>query len=585
VTPVFNYVTADEPRWASDPPYFREVVYDNLSDTLGWVTSDVTQQETQVTRATAVPAAQGLETTVMSGAATAHVTVDVVAKSGLRNTSERTFLPVPYPPVQVVTPPGGWLTDPELMVFSKDKSVPVRTYEVTSYLIDPSIQQLNEAGPPPPGLAPDERLPQSYQVLKQIAEAETKGVSTEYEKVNRLAGWLSLRPFRYGQAPYFDSAAGLITFLTKTRTGVCVQYAYALTVLARSLGIPARMVLGYTAGTHVSGGKWAVKSSDAHAWTEVYFSGYGWITFEATPAGGDGSAHASSYQTRPHGRNSSPPIGRTKQSSSPGPGPGVTPGHHVLPGSGPGGSNPATSAGTPWAAIVLAVVAAMALACGVIAIVARRVPSSRPADGARRGNPATLAAALLVTAAAALAGYRLLAQASSLHLGAGWATAGIAFGAACAVMLVVLPLGRLGVRRWHWMRATDDVSRAHVAWHEFREDLQDLGVGHPPSEPPRALAGRVSSGLPEPAREAVRRLALAEERASYAARPSQSASLRRDGATARRGVASSVRRSSRWRARVFPASVLTEVADGAARIPDRVAALVSRRWSERKSLS
>jgi transglutaminase-like putative cysteine protease len=588
VTPVFNYETADEPRWASDPPYFREAVYDNLSDTLGWVTSDITQQETQVTRATAMPAAQGLETTVMSGAATAHVTVDVVAKSGLRNTSEPTFLPVPYPPARVVTPPGGWLTDPELMVFSKDKSVPVRTYEVTSYLIDPSIRQLNEAGPPPPGLAPDERLPRSYQVLKQVAEAEAKGATTEYEKVNRLAGWLSLRPFRYSPAPYFDSAAGLITFLTKTRTGVCVQYAYALTVLARSLGIPARMVLGYTAGTYVSGGKWAVKSSDAHAWTEVYFSGYGWITFEATPAGGDGSAHASSYQTRPQGSNpypTPPPIGDTEQASSQGTGPGVTPGHHLLHDGGPGGSLPATSAGIPWAVIVLAVVAAVALACGVIAIAARRVPSSRPAEGARRGNPAALAAALLVTAAAALAGYRLLAKASSLNLGAGWATAGIAFGAACAVMLVVLPLGRLGVRRWHWMRATDDASRAHIAWHEFREDLQDLGLGHPPSEPPRTLADRVGSGLPERAREAVRKLALAEERASYAARPSESASLRRDGATARRGLTASVPRGSRWKARVFPASVLTGVADGAARIPDRVAALVSRRWSERKSLS
>jgi transglutaminase-like putative cysteine protease len=585
VTPVFNYVTADEPRWASDPPYFREMVYDNLTDTLGWVTSDFTQQQTQVTRATAMPAAQGLETTVMSGAATAHVTVDVVAKSGLRNKSEPTFLPVPYPPARVVTPPGGWLTDPELMVFSKRKSVPVRTYQVMSYLIDPSIQQLNEAGPPPPGLAPDERLPQSYQVLKQIAEAETKGATTEYEKVNRLAGWLSLPPFRYGPAPYFDSAAGLITFLTKTRTGVCVQYAYALTVLARSLGIPARMVAGYTAGTHVSGDKWAVKSSDAHAWTEVYFSGYGWITFEATPAGGDGSAHAGSYQTRPQGLSSPPPIGGTGQASSQGTGSGVTPGHHLPQDGGPGGSLPATSAGTPWAAIVLAVVAAMALACGVIAIAARRVPSSRPADGTRRGNPATLAAALLVTAAAALAGYRLLAQASSLNLGAGWATAGLAFGAAGAVMLAVLPLGRLGVRRWHWMRATGDASRAHIAWHEFREDLQDLGVGHPPSEPPRTLADRVSSGLPEPAREAVRRLALAEERASYAARPSESASLRRDGATARRGLTASVPRGSRWKARVFPASVLTGVADGAARIPERVAALVSRRWSQRKSLS
>ncbi len=527
----------------------------------------------------------------MSDAKTVNITVDVVAKSGLSNQSEPTFLPVPYPPSQVWPPPGVWLTDPVLMVFSKDKSIPVRTYEATSYLIDPSIQQLTQAGPPPPNLTADEKLPQSYQVLKKLAEAETKGVTTEYEKVNRLADWLSSSPFTYGSAPYFDSAAGLITFLTKTRTGVCVQYAYALTVLLRSLGIPARMVSGYTGGSHVSGDKWAVKSSDAHAWTEVYFSGYGWIKFEATPPGGDGTAHASSYQIKPSGPNpypTPPTISATQQSSSPHTGPSVVPGHHVVQGGGPEGNLAAKSAGTPWAAIVLAAVAAIALACGVIAIAApptQRVLSSRPASGARRRSPATLAAALLVTAAAALALYRVLSHTSELELRTGWATVGIAFGAACAVMLVVPPLGRLGLRRWHWMRATDDASRAHAAWREFRDDLQDLGLGHRLSEPPRTLADRVGSGLPEPAREAVRRLALAEERASYAARPSESASLRRDGATARRGLEASVRRGSRWQARIFPASVLTAVADGAARISDRVAALVWGRRSERKSVS
>jgi transglutaminase-like putative cysteine protease len=511
VTTVFNYFTANEPLWASDPPYFREAVYDNLNDTKGWVTSDYTQNDTRVA---VVPKAQGLETAVMSGAKTVHVTVDVVAQSGLRNPSEPTFLPVPYPPRQVWPPPGGWLTDPALLVFSKGKSVPVRTYEVTSYLIDPSIQQLNQAGPPPPSLAPDEQLPQSYQVLKEIAEAETAGVSTEYQKVNRLAGWLSSAPFTYGPAPYFDSAAGLIKFLTKTQTGVCVQYAYALTVLARSLGIPARMVSGYTGGSHVSGDKWAVKSSDAHAWTEVYFSGYGWIKFEATPRGGDGTAHASSYQTKPSGPNlyvPPPTIAATGSPSGPRTGPSTLPGHHVPQGGGPEGTLSAKSAGTPWAAIVLG--------CG----------------------------------------------------------------AACAGLLVVPSLGRLGLRRWHWVRASDDASRAHTAWREFRDDLQDLGVGPRPGEPPRTLAARVSSGLPEPAREAVRRLALAEERASYAARPSESASLRRDGAAARRGVAASVRRGSRWRARVFPVSVMTAVAGGAADIPDRVAALGQGILSSRRS--
>ena len=88
---------------------------------------------------------------------------------------------------------------------------------------------------------------------------------------------------------------------------------------------------------------------------------------------------------------------------------------------------------------------------------------------------------------------------------------------------------RLALRRWRWMRAGDDTSRAHAAWREFHDDLADFGVTSRPSEPPRTLAARVTTTLPEPAATAVARLALAEERASYAARPAGSEHLRRDG--------------------------------------------------------
>jgi hypothetical protein len=110
------------------------------------------------------------------------------------------------------------------------------------------------------------------------------------------------------------------------------------------------------------------------------------------------------------------------------------------------------------------------------------------------------------------------------------------------------------------MRATGDAARAHVAWREFRDDLTDFGWRGRPSEPPRTLADRVSVTLPEPASAAVRRLARAAERASYAARPPTSQDLRRDSTTARRGLAATARRSVRWRARVLPASLLVSTA-------------------------
>ena len=128
----------------------------------------------------------------------------------------------------------------------------------------------------------------------------TAGDHTEYEKVRALADWLSGNEFTYDDgAKSFDTPDGLLNFLNKTRKGVCVQSAYAMTVLTRLLGIPARMVQGYTAGTQAAKNYYVVKSSDAHVWTEVYFTGYGWIRFEPTPSGQGTATPPTTWARRP----------------------------------------------------------------------------------------------------------------------------------------------------------------------------------------------------------------------------------------------------------------------------------------------
>ncbi len=586
-TKVLTYTTT-APK---DPPYLQTYVYDNLTDS-GWRTSDYTASDAQ---ATAMPHPPGVNDL---GAYRQIKTSVNVTGDALTDTAGPSFLAMPYPATQVTAPPGPWLVDPELMVFSQNTSASVQAYTVTSADVNPTIAQLRTVVPPPPDLGADLALPASYQTkaLKQIADEHTAGQTTEYGKVNALAAWLSGPAFAYSAAgPPVNSAATLYNFLTKSHLGVCVQSAWAMTVLTRLLGIPARLAGGFTEGTHRSGDTYVVRTDDAHAWAEVYFSGFGWIKFEATPSGGDGTAEASSYQTGTETGSDVPPSIPGSIGSNPGSG-ATTPGHagginKLVPNDGGSGGGVAVkSAGTPWAAVALAILAAIALACGVIAIVAppaHRALAAHAPEGARRRRPVNLTSVALVVAAAAiiaLALYRLLSH-TGLDLRAGWATVGIAFGAAGAFVFVAPGVIRIGVRRWRWLRAGDDANRAHTAWREFCDDLQDLGLGYAPSEPPRTLADRLTAGLAEPSREAVRRLALAEERASYAARPSGSASLRRDSAIARRGLAASVRRGSRWRARIFPASVMTAVADGAVRIPDRLAALVSRRWTERGSMS
>ena len=591
-TTVLTYsTTASRQLEQNDPLYLQEYVYDELGSR-GWENQTYTAHETA---ASTLPPPQG----VADPAQYQHVktTVDVVGDALTnRSAAVPTFLAMPYPAAQVIAPPGTWLADQELMVFSQSPSADVQRYEAASYAVDPSPTQLSNAPRPPASLRADLQLPTSYQVaaLKRIADEITVGKTTELGKVNALATWLSGPQFTYSaSAPMFDTAAGLINFLTKGKSGVCVQAAYAMTVLTRLLGIPARLAGGFTTGNPVSGNTYVVKTDDAHAWSEVYFSGFGWLKFEATPSGGDGTARPSEYQGGTPGTNDLPPttpgsIGTLPGSTKPASVPGSI-NRFQLEGGGQAAGASARSAGTPWAAIALAVLAAIALACGVIAIAAppaHRLRSSHLAEAAARRSPPALSTAGLIAAAAAivaLALYRLLSHTSAPDLRAGWATVGIAFGAACVAVFAVPCAGRVIVRRWRWIRAGDDASRAHAAWREFRDDLQDLGLGYHPSEPPRTLAGRVAAGLPEPAGEAVRRIALAEERASYAAQPAGSQTLRRDTAAARRGMAASVRRGSRWRARIFPASLASALAAGVGRVPDRLAALTSRRWTERRS--
>jgi transglutaminase-like putative cysteine protease len=593
-TGVLAYTTTASPALeAQDEQYLQQSVLDYLSDS-GW---QVTSYYTAAVPATTIPPPPGL--TVYSAARPVTTAVTSVARGQLSSPSAPTFLPMPYPPTKVSGLPGEWLADPELMVYSATDSATVGSYLVNSFAVDPTAAELNAAPPPPvASMSGDLQLPASYRIpaLEHLAESITADAHahTELEKAQALQDWLSGSRFTYDEAgKLFDSAQGLLNYLDTTRIGVCVQSAYAMTVLARLLNIPARMAQGYTAGTAVGKYSYVVKSSDSHVWPEIYFTGYGWLRFEPTPSG-QGTAHAPNYAGTPTGSGhlATPPQGSTTPAGGKGT---TTPGRPrgLRPNLGGGGQvtgQARKSTGGGWAAIVLAILAAIALACGVIAIVAppaHRALSAHAEQAPRRGPATIVAMAALAAAAAAvvlLALYRVLSHAG-FDLRAGWATVGIAFAAAGAAMLVAPAAGRILLRRWRWGRARDDVGRAHAAWREFRDDLADLGVGARPSEPPRTLAHRVTAGLPEPAREAVLRLALAEERASYAARPGDSADLRRSGAAARRGLAASVRPGARWRALIFPASVLTAAADGVAAITDQVGTLISRRATERRQLS
>ena len=565
---VFTYTTnVPQALQESDPQYFRQYVADTLTADSGWVLSGYQANATQIGT---IPEPEGLTdpssfrlvTTVV------HAASDFTSSGSLP-----LFLPTPYPPVQV-TAPGTWMVDPDLMVYSGAGSIANQVYSVVSLVVDPTATELRLA-PTAQGMPTDLQLPVSYRTpeLMKLARQITAGQATEYGKAQALATWLQAKGNYDAAAPSFSDAAGLETFLTKTKSGVCVQFAYAMTVLARLAGIPARMAVGFTTGMRRSRDHYTVTTGDDHAWTEVYFPTFGWIRFEPTPAGQGTASDPNYMNSNSQGTIQTPPVLPSSQPSA-APAPSTLRGQSAprrqQPGSGALGAGAAGGrSGTPWTAIALAVTAALALAFGLITLItppARRTPAARPETRRRRPPSATTAvAATAAIALVALALYRLMARTPGINLDAGWATIGIAFAATAAAVLITPAAFRLTARRWRWLRARDDTSRAHAAWRDFHDDLTDYGVTSRPSEPPRTLAARITTTLPEPAAAAVTRLALAEERASYAARPTASQHLRHDSTTARRGLAATARRTTRWRATIFPASMITTLTQAAAR--------------------
>jgi hypothetical protein len=121
-------------------------------------------------------------------------------------------------------------------------------------------------------------LPSISPEIRQLARSVTSSASTALQKAEALTNWFRSGLFHYS----LRSSSSLLAFLTKSRTGSCEQFAGAFAVLARSLGLPSRVVVGFTTGLRDTAGLTVVRGVDAHAWPEVLVAG-NWISFEPTP--------------------------------------------------------------------------------------------------------------------------------------------------------------------------------------------------------------------------------------------------------------------------------------------------------------
>ncbi|GAC1628211.1 MAG: hypothetical protein NVS4B11_26010 [Ktedonobacteraceae bacterium] len=180
-------------------------------------------------------------------------------------------------------------------------------YTVTSYVSSADIPTLRsvpmpaDAPPPPPSEYDGQPDPNVYNQAivdtnKQLPDgldprilAKAKQIvadahaTTMYDKVVALESFFRTN-YSYStniQLPPGQEGVSWFLFGNTDHKGFCNYFSTAMAVMARSLGIPARVVAGYTNGendpkTHQR----IVRGTDAHSWTQVYFAGYGWINFE-----------------------------------------------------------------------------------------------------------------------------------------------------------------------------------------------------------------------------------------------------------------------------------------------------------------
>ena len=270
-------------RYKGDPAYLRLVALDDF-DGQKWSPTPIAAKKSQrVDKGLPTPPGLGVATTT-----TKTYRIDIVDL-------EEQWLPVPYPVSKVTGLGGTWLYDTSTRnVFSTNTSTQKRKYTATVTAVDvqpddlatvsgreapATIQQKDLALPPD--------LPTS---IRTLAEQVTQSAKSDYDRAVALQEWFrSPANFRYStSAPEGNTADAIAAFLDQ-RTGYCVHFASAMALMARTLNIPARVAVGFTPGTTVSGGQHEVKLHDAHAWPELYFEGTGWVAFEPTPAARTGA--------------------------------------------------------------------------------------------------------------------------------------------------------------------------------------------------------------------------------------------------------------------------------------------------------
>lgn len=159
-------------------------------------------------------------------------------------------------------------------------------YTVISYVPQFSLAQLRNAGSDYPSQIAERylELPENTpERVLALARELTQAAPTPYDRAVAIEDYLRTFPYTLEVEPPPLDRDVVDYFLFTAQKGYCDYYATSMVVLARAVGLPARVVIGYTSGEYdAPTAEYVIRQENAHSWAEVYFSGLGWVEFEPT---------------------------------------------------------------------------------------------------------------------------------------------------------------------------------------------------------------------------------------------------------------------------------------------------------------
>ncbi|WP_158843045.1 transglutaminase TgpA family protein [Saccharothrix deserti] len=378
--------------------------------------------------------------------------------------------------------------------------------------------------------------------VADLAQRIVAGQTNQFDRATALYRYFTdgTQGFEYTTTTGGDTSVdALEDFVFNGKRGYCEQYASAMAIMARSLGMPARVALGFTAG-YATGDFQTITTQDAHAWVEIYFPGYGWTTFDPTPLS-DGRGvtppYISGLDADDEEDGSSAGATTTTTTTA---APGTSNSASALPDAQSQDGTTTTEEPTPtWHLVTLGLAVLIALLSTLLVLF----------GGARLDRPVWLRSA--ASAAAVVAWAVVLALVVALL---SWPL---------AVVLVVLAAAAApaAVRAWRRRERLLAVAglgpdAAGAAWQELVAESVDRGTRVPSTETVRVAARRLvrAHNLDEQGRDGLRAVVGAVERSWYSTQSAADPSLP--------GAVDNVRQSLNrnaplaLKAKVLPRSVL-----------------------------